>query len=58
MAKVAGLEKVQVQARDKAIYKAFITGKSDEMEYKGKKFTAKPMPSIFPCLRKKKKPQA
>ena len=27
------------------------------MEYKGKKFTAPPIPSMIPCLRKKKKAQ-
>ena len=32
-----------------------MTGKTDEIEYNGKKFTAPPIPSIFPCLRKKKK---
>ena len=32
-----------------------MTGKTDEIEYKGKKFTAPPIPSIFPCLKKKKK---
>merc|ERR1712228_36823 len=55
MSKVSGLPKYEGQARDKPIYKNFMTGKVDEMEYNGKKFTAKPMPSLIPCLRKKKK---
>lgn len=57
MAKVSGLSKVDVHARDKAIYKTFMSGKSDEIEYNGRTFTAPPMPSMFPCLRKKKKPE-
>ena len=57
VSKVSGLPKADQQARDKAIYKNFITGKTDEIEYNGKKFTAPPIPSIFPCLRKKKKPK-
>ena len=55
VSKVSGLPKANQQARDKAIYKNFMTGKTDEIEYNGKKFTAPPIPSIFPCLRKKKK---
>ena len=57
MARVSGLPKVDVHARDKAIYKSFMTGKTDVLEYDGKTFTAPPMPSLFPCLRKKKKPE-
>lgn len=55
MARVAGLPKISLSIKDKRLYKEFMTGKIDEMEHSGKKFTAKPMPSIFPCLRKKKR---
>ena len=59
MAKVAKVEKLDALARDKAVYKAFMTGKTDEMEHSGKKFTAPPMPSVVPCMKflKKKKKQ-
>ena len=55
MSRASKCETIEVQARDKAIYKAFMTGKTDELEYNGKKFRATPMPSLIPCLRKKKK---
>ena len=56
MARVAEIPKTDSASfKDKALYKDFMTGKIDEMEYKGKKFTAPPIPSLFPCLRKKKK---
>jgi len=55
MSKQSGLPTIEVLARDKARYKAFMTGKVDEIEHEGKVFTAKPIPSLFPCLRKKKK---
>jgi len=55
MARVAGIDTIEVQARDKAVYKAFITGKTDTLQFSGKTFTAAPMPSMIPCLRKKKK---
>jgi len=55
MARVAGLPKIALSIKDKRLYKEFMTGKTDEMEHSGKKFTAKPMPSIFPCLKKKKR---
>ena len=55
MARVAGLPKISLSIKDKRLYKEFMTGKIDEMEHSGKKFTAKPMPSIFPCLKKKKR---
>lgn len=58
MARVSNKPKIEVQIRDKPLYKSFMTGKVDEIEYNGKKFTAKPMPSLIPCMRflKKKKP--
>ena len=55
MCKVSGFPKIESQSRDKAAYKAFMTGKVDEIEHSGKKFTAPPIHSIFPCLRKKSK---
>ena len=58
MAKVAGIEKLdskQASFKEKALYKNFMTGKYDELEYEGKKFTAPPLPSMIPCCRKKKK---
>ena len=55
MSIAGGLEKIEVKAFDKAIYKSFMTGKTDELESNGKKFKAKPLPSLIPCLRKKTK---
>ena len=55
MSKVSKCEKIEVHARDKALYKDFITGKTDEMEYKGKKFAAPPIASVIPCAKKKKR---
>ena len=55
MSRVSKCEKIEVLARDKALYKTFMTGKTDVLEYNGKKFTAPPMPSLIPCARKKKK---
>ena len=59
MAKAAGLEKLDSKQafKEKALYKDFMTGKVDELEYDGKKFTAPPLPSMIPCCRKKKKKQ-
>ena len=58
MAKVAKVEKLDCYARDKARYKDFMTGKVDEIEANGKKFTAPPLPSCIPfiglCKRKRK----
>ena len=53
MAKASKCEKIEVQAREKALYKDFMTGKTDELEYNGKKFTAPPLPSLLPCAKKK-----
>lgn len=55
MSIASGLEKIEVKAFDKAIYKKFMTGKTDELEFNGKKFQAEPLPSLIPCLRKKTK---
>ena len=55
MSRVTGLPKIELSIKDKSLYKNFMTGKVDEIEHSGKKFTAKPMPSMIPCLSKKKK---
>ena len=60
MAKASGLEKLdskQASFKEKTLYKDFMTGKVDVLEYDGKKFTAPPLPSLIPCCTKKKKKQ-
>ena len=55
MAKAANLPTIEVSAKDKVVYKDFITGKTDEIVVGDKKFTAPPIRSLCPCLKKKKK---
>lgn len=58
MSKAGDIEKLSDQStnyKDKALYKSFMTGKIDELEYNGKKFSAPTIHSFIPCLRKKKK---
>ena len=55
MAKAGNLPTIEVTSREKAIYKDFMTGKTDEIEANGKIFTAPPIHSIFPCMPKRKK---
>ena len=55
MAKVCNCEISEARARDKAIYKDFMTGKTDELVVGEKVFRAPPIPSLLPCCKKKKR---
>ena len=55
MGKVSDCEFSEARARDKAIYKDFMTGKTDELKAGEKVFKAPPIPSLLPCCKKKKK---
>ena len=55
MSKASGRPTIEVQSRDKALYKDFMTGKTNEIEVNGKTFTAPPVKSLFPWIKPKKK---
>ena len=55
MSKASGRPTIEVQSRDKALYKDFMTGKTNEIEANGKTFTAPPIKSLFPWVKPKKR---
>ena len=55
MSKASGCPTIEVKSRDKAIYKDFMTGKTNEIEANGKTFTAPPIKSLFPWVKPKKR---
>ena len=55
MAKVSNCEFSEARARDKAIYKDFMTGKTDELVVGDKVFRAPPIHSLLPCCKKMKR---